>query len=313
LLILIAPSVPTPDWVSAVTPTSLPLLLRAAPLTFVFLWSTGWISARAAAPYADALTFLTVRFTLAAVALAIFAVLWRASWPASRAEWMHAFVAGILIHAVYLGGVWWAVGHGVPAGISGVIAASQPILTAMLAPLLVNERIASRQWLGIVIGFLGILLVLQPKLAALEPTELQPILFALAINGIGMISVTLGTFYQKRFLATADLRTSTCVQYIAAAATTLPIAYLTEPMRLEWNLQVAVTMAWSVFALSICSVALLFLLIRNGAVSRAATLIYLVPPMVAVIAWALFGERLVALQILGMAVTAAGVALAVRR
>jgi drug/metabolite transporter (DMT)-like permease len=295
------------------TQSSSPLLLRAAPFMFVFLWSTGWISARAAAPYADALTFLTARFALAALALAIIAVLWRARWPSSPREIGHAVVAGILIHAIYLGGVWWAVGQGVPAGISGVIAASQPILTAMLAPALIGERISWRQWAGITIGFLGILLVLQPKIATLQPGELSPILFALTVNGIGMISVTLGTFYQKRFIPTADLRTSTCVQYIGAAVATLPVAYLTENMRLEWNLQTIATMAWSVVALSICSVALLFLLIRNGAVSRAATLIYLVPPMVALIAWGMFGEKLVALQLLGMAITAAGVALAVRR
>ena len=295
------------------TPATSPGLLRAAPLTFVFLWSTGWISARAAAPYADPLTFLAVRFTLAAVALAVIAMLWRAPWPSSAKEIGHATVAGILMHAIYLGGVWYAVGHGVPAGISGVIAASQPILTAMLAPMLIGERISWRQWVGITIGFFGILLVLEPKLASLQPSELQPILFALAINGIGMISVTLGTFYQKRFIPAADLRTSTCVQYLAAAVVTLPVAFLTETMRLEWNLQTVATMAWSVLALSICSIALFYLLIRNGAVSRAATLIYLVPPTVALIAWALFGETLVPLQLAGMAITAAGVALAVRR
>jgi drug/metabolite transporter (DMT)-like permease len=296
-----------------VTPASDSLLLRAAPIMFVFLWSTGWISARAAAPYADALTFLTVRFSLAAIALALIAILWRAPWPASPRAFGHALVAGILIHAIYLSGVWWAVGQGVPAGMSGVIAASQPILTAMLAPALIGERVSGRQWLGITIGFLGILLVLQPKLASLEVAELRPILFALGVNGIGMISVTLGTFYQKRFIPTADLRTSTCVQYVGAAAATLPLALATENLRLEWNAQTIATMAWSVIALSICSVALLFLLIRNGAVSRAATLIYLVPPTVAVIAWVLFGERLVPLQLAGMAVTAAGVALTVRR
>jgi drug/metabolite transporter (DMT)-like permease len=288
-------------------------LLLIAPWVFVFLWSTGWIAARAVAPYADALTFLSVRYTLAALALAIIALIWRAPWPRTGRDIGHALVAGVLIHAIYLGGVWWAVGHGVPAGISGVIAASQPILTALLAPALIGERITARQWAGFTIGFFGILLVLQPKLASLQASELQPIVFALIVNGVGMISVTLGTFYQKKYLPTADLRTSTCVQYIGAAAATLPVALMTENMRLEWNLQTIATMTWSVFALSICSVALLFLLIRNGAVSRAATLIYLVPPTVAFIAWVLFGEQLVMIQILGMAITAGGVALAVGR
>jgi drug/metabolite transporter (DMT)-like permease len=290
-----------------------PKLLSIAPWVFVFLWSTGWISARAAAPYADALTFLTVRFSLAAAALAIIAIIWRAPWPTSMREIGHALVAGVLIHALYLGGVWWAIGQGVPAGVSGVIAASQPILTAMLAPMLIGERVSPRQWLGIVTGFFGILLVLEPKLAALTPGELNPILFALMINGIGMISVTLGTFYQKRFIPVADLRTSTAIQYVGAAAITFPLALMTENLRLEWNLQTIATMAWSVLALSLCSVALLFLLLRNGAVSRAAILIYLVPPTVALIAWILFGERLAIVQLVGMAITAAGVALSVRR
>jgi drug/metabolite transporter (DMT)-like permease len=288
-------------------------LLLIAPWLFVFLWSTGWIAARAVAPYADALTFLSVRYTLAALALAIIALIWRAPWPRTGRDIGHALVAGVLIHAIYLGGVWWAVGHGVPAGISGVIAASQPILTALLAPALIGERITARQWAGFMIGFFGILLVLQPKLASLQASELQPIVFALIVNGIGMISVTLGTFYQKKYLPTADLRTSTCVQYIGAAVATVPVALMTENMRLEWNLQTIATMTWSVIALSICSVALLFLLIRNGAVSHAATLIYLVPPAVAFIAWVLFGEQLVMIQILGMAITAGGVALAVGR
>lgn len=289
------------------------LVLRLVPALFVLLWSTGWISARAAAPYADPLTFLTVRFALAALALAILAWAAGARWPRRGADLAHALVMGALLHAVYLGGIWWAIRQGMPAAVSGVIAAVQPILTALLAPVFLGEVITRRQWLGIGLGFAGIGLVLEPKLALLGASQMQIALAPLAANVLAMISMTLATFYQKRFIATGDLRTTTALQYGSAALIMLPVAYALEPMQIAWNGVVVLTMAWSVIALSIGAIALLFVLIRKGAVSRAATLIYLVPPAVAVEAMILFGESLVPLQIVGMLVTVAGVALAVRR
>lgn len=288
-------------------------LLRVAPVLFVLLWSTGWVSARAAAPYADPLTFLATRYALAGLALALFAGFAGATWPRRAADIGHLAISGILIHAIYLGGVWWAIAHGVPAAISGLIAAVQPILTALLAPALLGETITVRQWLGIALGFGGIAMVLSPKLVGVQAAGLEGAALALAINVVAMISVTLGTFYQKRFVATSDLRTATVWQYIAAAAVTFPLAFLIEDLRLEWNAQTIATMAWSVIGLSIGAIGLLLLLIRHGAVSRAAMLIYLVPPAVAIEVFFLFGETLTPLQIAGIAVTAIGVALAVKR
>lgn len=288
------------------------LLLKIAPALFVLIWSTGWISARFAAPYADPLTFLSVRYTCAGVILAVLAVASGAVWPRGRAAG-HAAASGILLHAIYLGGVWWAIAHGLPAGISGLIAAVQPILTALLAPRFVGEHITKRQWLGIALGFSGIVLVLWPKLAGLSGAALQAQLMPLAINVIAMISVTFGTFYQKKFIQTGDLRTVTTLQYAGALAVTLPLAFLMEPMRIEWNTIMVLNLGWSVLALSIGAIGLLLLLIRRGAVSRAATLIYLVPPAVALEAFVLFGETMVPVQIVGMVITALGVALAVRR
>lgn len=288
------------------------LLLKIAPALFVLIWSTGWISARFAAPYADPLTFLSVRYTCAGVILAVLAVASGAAWPRGRAAG-HAAASGILLHAIYLGGVWWAIAHGLPAGISGLIAAVQPILTALLAPRFVGEHITKRQWLGIALGFSGIVLVLWPKLAGLSGAALQAQLMPLAINVIAMISVTFGTFYQKKFIQTGDLRTVTTLQYAGALAVTLPLAFLMEPMRIEWNTIMVLNLGWSVLALSIGAIGLLLLLIRRGAVSRAATLIYLVPPAVALEAFVLFGETMVPVQIVGMVITALGVALAVRR
>ncbi|BBF94782.1 DMT family transporter [Blastochloris tepida] len=282
-------------------------LNRLAPLSFVLIWSTGWIVARAIAPYADPLTFLAARYAFAGFCLAIFALAVAAPWPQRRADIGHGLVSGMLIHAIYLGGVWWAVANGVPAGMSALIAALQPILTAAFAPWLAGERIRSGHWIGIVLGFIGIVLVVTPKISSAEPGHLAAVLVPLAVNVAAMVSVTLGTFYQKRFVATADLRTATVVQYAGALILTIPAALLLEDMRLEWNAVTIGWMAWSVLAISIGAVALLLLLIRRGAVARAAALIYLVPPAAAVQAYFLFDETLTWVQVLGMALAAIGV------
>jgi drug/metabolite transporter (DMT)-like permease len=288
-------------------------LIRLAPVLFVLIWSTGWICARAAAPYADPLTFLTARYAFAAVALFVFAQAMGAAWPRTRADVGHALFSGVLLHAIYLGGVWWAIAHGMPTAVSGVIAAVQPILTALLAPYLARETITRLQWAGISLGFVGIALVLQPKLASVEAGLLATVAVPLAVNVVAMIAVTFGTFYQKRYIATGDLRTTTLLQYVGAALVTLPVALASETLRIDWNVTLVVTMAWSVFGLSIGAIGLWLMLIRRGAVSHAAALVYLVPPAVALEAMVLFGEQLGALQVVGMIVTAAGVALAVRK
>lgn len=285
-----------------------------APALFVFLWSTGWISARAAAPYVDPLTFLAVRYALAGAIMVGICVAMSAPWPSSSGVRAHAVVSGILLHAAYLGPVWYVVAHGVPAGISGVLAGSQPLLTAILAPLLLGEAISRRQWLGTLVGFAGILLVLQPKLMGVDQAALGSMGWLLAINVVGMISVTLGTFYQKRFIPAGDLRTIAALQYAGAVAATLPAALLLEPsLHLEWRWQTIATMAWSVLAISIGAVLIMLWLIRSGAVARVGALIYLVPPVVAVEAWLLFGEQMTRGQMFGVGVVVVGVALAVRR
>jgi drug/metabolite transporter (DMT)-like permease len=288
-------------------------LLRLAPALFVLLWSTGWISARFAAPYAEPLTFLVWRYVLAGLALTAFALAAGAVWPRRMADIGHALASGVLLHAIYLGGVWWAIAHGLPAGISGLIAAIQPILTALLAPALVGERISGVHWTGIALGFAGIALVLEPKLALIPQNGLGGTALPLLVNLVGMVSVTAGTFYQKRYVQKGDLRTVTVLQYAGATAATAPVAWMTESLRISWNETLVLTMAWSVLALSIGAIALLLMLIRKGAVSKAAALIYLVPPAVALEAYLFFGETLAPLQIAGMACAALGVALATRR
>lgn len=289
------------------------LFLRAMPLVFTFLWSTGWIVAGYSARYADALTFLVVRFACAAALLTAIALVTGAPWPRGRRAVFDIAVTGILLHGIYLAGVWWAVRHGLPAAISGLIAGLQPILTALFAPVLVGERISGVRWLGIACGFLGIALVLEPQLAGVEPAALWGVLAPMLINIGGMFAVTFGSFYQKTRVVAGDLRTMTAIQYVAAALVVLPFAVVFEPMRVEWNLTMVLVLVWSVIVLSIGSIWLYLFMIRRGEVSRIATFLYLVPALVAVEAWMLFGETLTPLQIGGMAVTVLGVALASRK
>jgi len=290
-----------------------PLLLRAMPLVFTFLWSTGWVVAGYSARYADALTFLVVRFGCAATLLTAFALASGAPWPRGRRAILDVAITGVLLHGIYLAGVWWAVRHGLPAAISGLIAGLQPILTALFAPVLVGERISGVRWLGIACGFVGIALVLQPRLAGVEPAALWGVLLPMLINVGGMFAVTFGSFYQKARIVSGDLRTMTAIQYVAATLFVLPFALLLEPMRIEWNLTMVLVLAWSVIVLSIGSIWLYLLMIRRGEVSRIATFLYLVPALVAVEAWILFGETLTPAQIGGMVFTVLGVALASRK
>lgn len=289
------------------------LFIRAAPGVFVVTWSTGWIAAGYAALYADPLTFLAVRHALAAAALAAIALAFRIPWPRQPRAILHAAIAGTLLNGFYLAGVWWAVRHGVPAGLSGVIAALQPIMTAALAPALLGERIGARQWFGIALGFIGLCVVSAPKLAGLDASAFIEALIPFIVNVLAMLSVTLGSFYQKRFASKGELIPVTALQFAGALIVTLPLAFLIEPMTIIWNQTIILTLIWSVLVLSIGGVCLLVFLIRRGAVSRVAVLIYLVPPVAALMAFAAFGETLSALQIGGLALTVAGVRLAMAR
>jgi drug/metabolite transporter (DMT)-like permease len=294
------------------SPQATAFLVRAAPLTFVLLWSSGFIVAKYAAPDADPFTFLTARFAVAAVLLMVIALASHAPWPASAGEAAHSLMAGVLLHGGYLGGVWWAVSAGLPTGISALITAGQPLLTALIAAPLLGERVTPRRWVGIVAGFVGIVLVLAPRLAGVDAATLGAVALPIVVNVGATVSVTLGTFYQKRFVPGGDLRSGTCLQFVGAIAVVAPLALLTETLRFDPTATLLAAFAWSVLMLSIAAIALLLLMIRHGEVSRIAALIYLVPPLTAIEAFMLFGESLGAVQIIGMAVTAAGVWLATR-
>lgn len=282
---------------------------RAMPLVFVGIWATGFVVARLVAPHAEPLTFLTMRYLLSALVFALLAAAAGAAWPRTARGWRDALAAGVLMQGVYLGGVFWSVRHGLPAGISALVCGLQPVLTAALATPLLGERVGRRRWLGILAGFAGASLVLVPGLgAAAGGLPLLP----LGVSFAAMAAITLGTIWQKRTAGGADLRTNAAVQFLGAAAVTAPVMALTEDMAFDASWAAWGALLWAVLGLSVGAVSLLLALIRRGAVAGVASLFYLVPPAVAVLAFLLFGERLAPVQILGMVIAAAGVAVASR-
>ncbi len=284
------------------------LLKALTPPLFVLIWATGFIVARLVAPFADPITFLSLRFALAAMLLAILALVVRAPWPGSAREWRNGLIAGALLHGIYLAGVFWAVKHGLPAGIAALVAGLQPLATGALVGPLLGERVSARRWLGIALGCLGAGLVVAPKLGAVDGFPPLP----LAVCVVGMLSITLGTIWQKRTAAAADLRTNAVVHYLGALVVTVPLMLSLEDMRLEFTAPLWIGLVWSVLGVSIGAIGLLLVLIRRGEVAGVAALLYLVPPVSALMAFALFGETLSLIQVAGMLVATLGVAVASR-
>jgi drug/metabolite transporter (DMT)-like permease len=282
--------------------------LRWAPALFVFLWSTGFIGSRLGAPFAEPLTFLSWRYVAAVALLAAAAVATRASWPASPRLAGHAAVAGLLVQGAYLSGVFCSVARGMPLATVSLIVGLQPILTAMAAGPMLGERLTSRQWLGIALGFGGVVLVVSGKWSG---ASADPIAYAWLV--FALLGITGGTLYQKRFCGAVPMLTGGLIQYAAAGALTLAAAFATETMAVQWTAQFAFALGWLVLVLSFGAIGLLFTMIRHGEASRVSSLFFLTPPVTAIMAFALFGETLPAVALAGLAVSAAGVALVTRR
>lgn len=281
------------------------MAVRYFPILFVLLWATGFIGAGLAMPYAEPFTFMTVRFFIVAAILGIWALLSRATWP-TKAALLHAMIAGCLIHGIYLSAIFWAVHNGLPAGMSGLVAGLQPMMITVIAALLLRERPRAQQILGLVIGFIGVAMVVWPKFS-LNTEGTNPVTLMAAF--IGVLAISLGTVWQKRFGGAVDLKTSTTVQYLAAGALTGIAALLFETQQIIFSPQLIFAMVWLVLVLSIGAILALLVMIREGAVSKVASLFYLVPGAAAIMAYFLFGETLSLIQIGGMLVTTLGVAL----
>jgi len=284
--------------------------LAPMPLLFVVLWSTGFIAAKYGLPYAPPFSFLILRCLGAILLLSPVVLLTGAPWPRGRIA--HVAVAGLLLQAGYLGGVWSAIKIGMPAGLSALIVGMQPILTAIAAPL-IGERVTRRQWLGLLLGLAGVALVVA---ARINLSGLSPLAIGFCL--LALLSITAGTMYQKHFCPRFDLRTGTIVQFSATVLVMLPLAMLLEDFgprlaNVHWTPQFVGALLWSILALSIGAIFLLFRLISRSDATKVTSLLYLTPPTTAVMAWLMFGEKLGALGLAGMAVAVLGVACVVKK
>ena len=293
---------------SAVQSTPRPGLSDTAyPLLFVALWSTGFIGAKLGLPFVEPLTFLAVRFAIVTVLMLAVARWFRAPWPRSARQWLHIAVSGLLVHGVYLGGVFMAIGHGLPSGITALVVGLQPLLTALVAGALLGEKVRPAQWVGLGLGFSGVALVVAGKVATVPVGALTGMLLPALV---ALLGITAGTLYQKRFCPSFDLRTGSVIQYLPCAIAMAVLAYATETMAITWSGEFVFALGWLVLVLSLGAVSLLNLLIRRGGAVNVASLFYLTPPTTALIAWAMFGETLTGWALVGMALAAAGVWLA---
>lgn len=284
------------------------ILILAAPGVFVLLWSTGFIGSKLGSPYAEPMVFLSIRFAAVLPLLAGIAVLLGARWPSGARAIGHCIVTGMLVHGVYLGGVFWAIDNGMPAGASAIVVGLQPVLTALAAAPLLRERILPRHWGGIVMGSLGLTLVLGPKLGeAGSGIDAETVTAAFA----AVLAISLGTVYQKRFVPTTNLMSATFWQYVGALLVTVPLAFF-ESWTVIWSGEFLFALGWLTLVLSIGAILLLMFLIRQGAVSEVASLFYLVPVATTIEGYFLFGETLTPVQIAGMALVVFAV-LVIRR
>ncbi len=292
------------------------LLARAMPWVFVVIWSTGFVVARLGMPHAPPLRFLATRYALSIVCFLIWIAATRAPWPRSRSEWLHLAVVGVLLQAGYLGGVWSAVKAGMGAGTAALLVGLQPVLTALWVTAHSpsrgaqsgaagdgTARITARQWLGLVLGLAGLVLVVWRKLDTGEVTT-----FSFALAMLALFSITVGTLYQKRFVRPCDVRTAGTIQMLAALVVTLPLA-LFEHEAMVMDPELIAAIAWSVLGLTLGGSSLLYLLIQRGAATQVSSLMYLVPPCTALMAWLMFDEPFTLMMATGLALTAVGVAL----
>ena len=282
------------------------LAARAAPAIFVVLWSTGFIATKYVVRNADPLTYLAIRMALVVLLMAVIAAIARPRWP-DRIGIVHSTVAGILVHGFYLGGTAIAISHSIPAGLSALIPGLQPILTSTLANRWLGERVTPLQWSGLLLGLIGVVLILHNRPMSGEAG------WGWLASGVSLVSITLGTLYQRRYCGQIDWRAGNLVQYIAVTVFFAAAAGLFKTNVVRWTGEFVLALAWLVVVLSIGSIGLLYWLIRRRAATSVASLFYLVPAVTAGMAYVLFGERLDTVAIAGMVACAAAVFLVNRR
>lgn len=289
------------------------LFTTLAPFIFVFFWSTGFIGAKYGLPYAEPFTYMAIRMALSVLAMAALAMVFRSPWPRTANEYGHAAVTGLLMHGCYLGGVFFAISRGMPAGLASLVVGLQPILVAFLARRALHERVIPSQWVGLALGFSGVAIVVIERMRSNGGLHGGTALAADIAILIALFGTTAGTVYQKRYGSGIPLASGTAVQYSASFIAMSALAFATETMEVDWTPRFIGAMAWQVIVLSVISVTLLMYLIRQNSVSRVSSYLYLVPPLTAIEAYFFFDERLSMLALFGMGIVCLGVYLVVRQ
>jgi drug/metabolite transporter (DMT)-like permease len=282
------------------------LAARAAPAIFVVLWSTGFVATKYVLHNAEPLTYLSIRMAVVVGLMAVIVAIARPPWPDSKGIG-HSIVAGLLVHGFYLGGTAVAIAHSIPAGLSALIPGLQPILTSTLANRWLGERVTPLQWTGLLLGLAGVVLILHERPMSGEAG------WGWFASGVSLVSITLGTLYQRQYCGRIDWRAGNLIQYISVTIFFGAGAWLFETNVVHWSKEFVLSVLWLAVVLSIGSIGLLYWLIRRSAATSVASLFYLVPAVTALMAFILFGERLDALAIAGMVACAAAVFLVNRR
>jgi drug/metabolite transporter (DMT)-like permease len=284
-----------------------PAWTAAASALFIFFWASGFVSAKYGFPYAEPFTFLSLRFLVAIAILWPLTRLWRVDWPSGAAAWTHVIVAGLMVQTIYLIGVFYGIYLGIATGVIALIVGLQPLVTGALAAPVLGEHVSMRQWSGLALGFAGLGLVVADKVDFAQGQS-----WGVAFGLLGLTGITLGTLYQKRYCASADIRAAVVIQNTASFAVIAPLAFLAETRRVDWTGEFLFALLWSSIGLSVIAIALYYVLVRRGAAARVTSLIYLSPPTTALMGWLMFGETFGLVALAGMAVAVAGVALANR-
>lgn len=290
------------------------LTARQAPainslgMLFVILWSSAWIAGKIGLPYAGPFTLLLIRFVVAAAVMLLIALATKAPWPDKLSGYAHLAVAGVLIQGVALSCAYLGLELGVSAGMSGLVNGLAPLFTAFGAVPFLGERVGSRQWLGLGVGLIGVILVVVDQLSLGGATWA-----GYAATFTALAAFVCGTLYQKKFCSAMDLRTGSFIQLAAASAAVFLPALRLDGLQVEWNWTLILASSWLSLANSIGAFSLLYVLLRSGEASRVAALFYLVPPVTAIMAFAAFHETLNHTALVGFAVAAGGVYLGTRQ
>ena len=276
--------------------------------SFIFLWASGFVAAKFGLPYAEPFTLMASRFVVGSIILVPACFLLRAEWPKNWTLVLHILVAGFGIQTLYLIGVYYGIWLGISTGLAALVVGLQPLLTGVLAGVVLGENVTRKNWIGLLLGFFGLVLVVWDRITSPVDT-----LWGLGILLFGLLGITAGTLYQKRYCGQFDVRTGVALQNVMSCIVMLMLAYTFETMTIIWTNEFIFAVLWSAIGLSVFGICFYYWLVQRGAAARVTSLIYLSPPTTAIMGWAMFGEILSWLAISGLMISMAGVALAVRK